>query len=261
MHLETKLAQVTWFMLGVLICAENGFTQSTPWATFVAGSNVKVTLTSGRTVNGQLDSRSTSEVLWLTADFEGVSIGNQLKPADVLRIEPGFPVVLPSPIPSKVVTPTLGPATRDWSRVVPTRSLDALSLDAFARLANFDNDAQPDGLQAILVPLGAGGEVLRKAGSLSIQLSVFRGDWRNRTQRFCEEESWSKEVTLDDYTPQGLVIDLPFRRIIPESDSELLAVGVLNIRFNIASERSVEAQVEDVPLRSRSISHEILTRP
>ena len=256
MFLETKSAQVTCFMIGLLLWPANGFAQSAPWATFAAGSHLKAILTSGRTVSGQLDLRTTPEVLWLTAQSEGITIGNQLKLADVLRIEPGLTVALPSTVLTKGVTSTLGISTHNRTSFVPIKSLDA-----FARLANLDSDAQPDGLQAILVPRGAGGEALRKAGSLTIKLSVYRGDWRNRTQRFYEEETWSKEVSVDDYTQQGLVINLPFRRITPETDSELLDVGVLNIRFNVASERSVDAQVEEVPLRSRSLSHEILTRP
>ena len=262
MFLESKPAHIACWTLSLLMLAANGFAQSAPWSSFDSGSNLKVTLTNGRIVHGQLDSRTSPEVLWLTAQSEGITIGNQLTRADVLRIEPGLLLAVPgiaagSGAASTLALPTgIALPTGNRARFIPIRTLDAV-----ARLANLDDDAQPDGLQVILVPRGASGEALRKAGSLSIKLLVYRGDWRNRTQRFYEEESWSKEVSLEDYTQQGLVIDLPFRRIVPETDAELLDVGVLRIRFNVASERSVDAQVEDVPLRSRSFSHEILARP
>ena len=136
----------------------------------------------------------------------------------------------------------------------------AQSLAVFAHIDNWNGDSKSDGLRVYLRPTDANGEVVQASGTVSVQLNVYRGDVRNTAGRFHEEESWSYELSKNDYDQTGATITLPFRRIQPDSDHEIYALGTLNVRLKIAGQGVLDATLDDVELRKCSITSDLRRR-
>lgn len=230
----------------------------TPWASISHGSTVAVATATGRIVRGQVDRRTSSEYLWLSAEVEGMSIATRLTAADVVNIVPSKPISLPPPGASDAANDVEPPRVTGGDKVPVARSR-VRTLAIFAQLENWDDDPEPDGLRLHLVPRGATGEVIRASGSVSAGLTVYRGDWRSTRGSYREEESWSAEVRATESGPHGAVIDLPFRNIHPEGDRDLQPLGDLRVRFDVAGEGSFDAALDDVELRPFSWTRDMRT--
>lgn len=232
---------------GLLLAPVACHADNPPWSAYPTGSALAVSVPDGRIVRGVIDPRTTDEHLWLTGEVEGMRVGSRLAIADVVRVDSAKPVSLPQrrahaaparggerTVPDMTIAESSPPSQPESSQ-----HRTAQSLAAIAYLENWDDDSEIDGLRLHLSPRDSRGELTPASGSLSVHLAVYRGDWRDQKGRFEQEEHWSQEISADDYGPLGAQVDLPFRRTSPETDPEVLAVGVLRVRFNIAGEGKI----------------------
>lgn len=240
---------------GLALAAAASQAGETPWSTYPTGSVLAVTTATGRIVRGHLDPRTTREHLWLVANAEGMTVGSRLSVADVVQIDAADPVLLPPREPGAAEegdrVSSIEGGRRTSARQPSIRRPPVKSLAVFAQLENWDDDPQPDGLRLYIVPRGPRGEMVPTTGALSIQLAVYRGDWRHSRGRYRDEEQWSREISADEFGPHGAVVDLPFAQVSPETDRELHSLGVLRVRMSVAGEGAFDATLHNVELRSR----------
>ena len=235
-----------------------------PWGAFPVGTELSATLHTGRIVHGILDPRTTNDRLFLTAEHEGISVCSVLQIGDVSKIEltdsnvkRTLSLVGKTESQAWVATPQRRSALANGRSNVS----QAQSLSVFAHVDNWNGDPKPDGIRLYLRPTGAKGEMLPVIGTVSVQLNVYRGDVRNTAGRLHEEESWSYELSKNDYDQSGAVITLPFRRIQPDSEKDIYVLGTLNVRLKISGQGVLDATLDDLELRKRSITSDLRRRP
>lgn len=210
-----------------------------PWSSLPVGADVAATTVSGRIIRGAIEARTTNDRLRIVAASEGITIVSELAAADVTNVRPAASVSLPA------------------MDAQPMESLDVIvndprpsvkSLSVYASVENWDADAQADGLRLHLAPLNARGQLALAGGSLSIELSVRRHDLVTTRETAAGAESWSRQIAVADFGPDGAAIDLPFRSLRRESNPRFLLLGDLKVRLNVAGEGSFDAQQCEIPL-------------
>ncbi|QDU90392.1 hypothetical protein Pla175_37960 [Pirellulimonas nuda] len=239
-------------LLCLLCLAVSPCPAASPWSQLAAGEPLAAYTTDGRVLRGDLDPRSTDAVLCLSVDAAGVTISSATPAALVARVEQASPVALP-PVWHGGVGPELLPFHPDrstWGDAV-VRSLEVL-----AAPGSWDADPQIDGLRLWVRPRGADGGYTNVAGSLRCELRVESGDPRTHQRGFAVTERWRRELTLDDYGPEGAVVELPYSRLRPEQRSEFPRLGVLSVRMVVPGEGVIDALVTDVPLAAPSFNRD-----
>ncbi len=238
-----------------------------PWGKYPVSAPLAVTLHSGRIVKGVLDPRTTTDHLWLTIENNGMAISGLVTIDEVAKIEL-------IDLKQIFVVSDLTQLSRSnripnllETRAMPSEQLEtrvsgklAQSLEIFAHLDNWNSDSRPDGIRLYVYPRSSRGELVPEVGTLSIELQVYRGDLRKTTGRLQEEETWSHEISRSDYNASGATIQLPFRKIQPDHEHQLYSLGVLKVRFKIAGQGVLEAMIDDVPLRNRSMTEALRSR-
>ncbi len=261
---QAYLKNVSMHVLVVVSCVavnQDCLAIEPPWSGIRVGTALSVTLSQGRTVHGTLDARTTNDHLHLALENAGMRVSSILSTSNVknIQLEESRPqaALLQDNSSLSVVaahTPQILEDTKSRSVGV------ANSLAVFAQVDNWNGDPKSDGIRLLLRPTGANGEMIHATGSVSVQLNVYRGDWRNRAGRLHEEESWSYELSKSDYNHQGATITLPFRRIHPDTDHAIYALGTINVRLNIAGQGVLDATLDDVELRKHSMTSELRKR-
>ncbi|MEZ6135000.1 MAG: hypothetical protein R3C53_08840 [Pirellulaceae bacterium] len=246
----------------LLLLSVNSFARADQpaWAGMPIGSDVAVSLASGRVMRGKLDARSTQEQLWLTLEDQGIQVSSIVSAEYVALVQPA------SAVSSQAVDTARGPAraAAAVSNIAYQRGSRsgsaATSLSAFAHIDNWDADPQADGIRLYLRPRTADGKLVQVAGFVSVELEVYRGDVRDISKHYRVEESWSYELTKSDFDQHGAMVQLPFRSIQPENDREIFELGTLHVRFKIAGQGVLDTTLNDVVLRNRSYSEELRRR-
>lgn len=128
----------------------------------------------------------------------------------------------------------------------------SLSIDAY--VANWDQDAELDGLVLHLYPINSQGEIVPVNGQVEMQLIGQRHrelDWlgRNNREKFPELEQWTMRVRKSDFGPDGATLKLEFRRIRPEFRTELAESALLTGSLGVAGQGRFDASSADVIIR------------
>lgn len=217
------------------------------------GASVQVATTDGRTLRGQIDARSTPEVLWLSVSQENITITSRVGTDQIVSITAAPPISLPTDS-----TQSLRAINR---HALPDRSDQSLgpvaSLSAFARPANWDRDAEIDGLELFLQPLDQFGRMVHASGIANAELTVYRGDARLRGGAV-ERQSWSIPVSATTpISENAIVVRLPFRGLQPENELDLQPFGDLRIRFSVAGQGVFESTIAGVGLRPFSPTQDL----
>ena len=207
------------------------------------------------------------------ATYEGRSLDvNELRTlADRLKSElvPEDPdSSLPPPRPTRLRLAAPSP---------PHRPHRVQSLEIDARIANWDADAEMDGLEIRISPLGPHGTVVPVSGSLRVRLTGQRVRGRRLREGFSETLGgihdrhrighhvrgtrsreqfpeigrWSHPVHPLQFDPYGAVFRLPFRTVQPGLDLEFDPYGQLHAQFTAPMHGSFAASI---PVRIRAFS-------
>jgi len=137
------------------------------------------------------------------------------------------------------------------------RSSRVAAFNMNAHVANWDRDAELDGLIVHLYPVNSYGEIVPVDGKVELRLIGQRYrelDWlgRNNREKFPELEHWSKLVRKSDFGPDGAIIKLEFRRIRPEFRPELAQEALLTGSLGVAGQGRFDASATDVVIRPPS---------
>lgn len=219
---------------------------------------VAVVTHSGRTLRGELDPRTDEQFVWLTAACDGVAISSRIAVADIQRIVPAAPVELPplweDASSSNRALPRPHEVIREATALGRGRT-KVRSLEVAATMANCDSDSSIDGVRLWLQPLGRDGLVTPASGTARVELLLEESGPHN-TSRFRTVETWSEPVDAGDFAADGAVIQLPLRRVKPESLLERFPMAILRVRLNVPSVGAFDAIVSDLPLRTFSYNRD-----
>ncbi|MEX2185784.1 MAG: hypothetical protein WD875_03275 [Pirellulales bacterium] len=244
-----------------------------------------VRVASGRTFAGFIDARTNGDTLWLRVEHGqttlwrpiawrrvvDVSIAGESMPGEAFRnvadrfaskedadrLAPRHDDTPPS-------APPLDGPLRDGPALErppletrPAGSVRSLSLDV--RLANWDADADDDGLVAFVTPLDDTGRPTSATGTLTVDLIGTTGprrpNWaatpRDINERRPVLETWTVQLVPDDFSgvDGSASVRLPFARGEPADDARLGSFGVVRARFAAPGADLVEAVIDPVRLR------------
>ncbi len=234
---------------------------------------VFVQLRDGRVVSGRVGEKTDDHELWLFAAEPSILIQNAIDWPDVISATIGDRSLtaaelresaeqLKSALPVTLLRPPAGQNVRPL-QVVGTEPR-VQSLEMLVSLANWDADAETDGLEVRLQPLAGDGQLLPTEGMVSVRLYGRRLGTRQRLEtqqrfgfwndgsnpaeyhfgrgpaRYVEIGHWSERIRVAQFTPSGCVVRLAFRRVHPERDLDLALDGLVNVDFS-AQRRVVHA--------------------
>jgi len=126
------------------------------------------------------------------------------------------------------------------------------SLHVDASPANWDRDADLDGLRLRVTPVSAEGVPVAARGTLNVQLLARRFSGVRNDDAIEVVEEWTRQLSSDDFGPTGATIDLPFRKLDPERDIDVIPVGLLKARLGVSGQGRFEAPAIEFWLRPTS---------
>jgi hypothetical protein len=214
---------------------------------------VAVHLEDGRTLTGQVDAATDDEYLWLRTTAPGIAFSRAIAWKDIVAVDHGGKECRTAefrPIAEQIKTPLpegffASPKARSAQptspRVEPVRPNRVASLEIEARMANWDADAAPDGLELRIRPLDAHGRTLRVDGDLDVRLVGQRIAGPNAPGAFPELGHWSELIRAEEVKPFGATYRLPFRAVHPEVDLGFSPDGVVHARLGVPGQGVFEA--------------------
>lgn len=137
------------------------------------------------------------------------------------------------------------------------------SLQLITQLANWDNDAAIDGLVVRIQPLNDVGGVVAVDGRLSLKLVSLTETQGGQVQfgrspvEFPELETWDQPVRRSDFTTDGAVYRLEFRRFDAERDIAVIPVGMVSARLSVPSVGTFAATENVTLLRPYSLIRDV----
>ena len=141
----------------------------------------------------------------------------------------------------RIVGPAVPTATSVASRTVRSAANQhrVKSLDISATTANWDADVALDGIQVLVRPLNAVGEVVPVNGFVTLKLFGQKflpvGSVRNNRQAdvFPTLENWTQRVREQDFGYHGAVYQFQFRRRNPEFVHNLSSIGLTHASLSV----------------------------
>jgi hypothetical protein len=220
-----------------------------------AESEVTISLENGRTLTGEVDSRSDSEALWLRRTEGNVILTSAIAWDRVVSAEEnGKPIASQKLLQVLRASATAEPADfltefepnaiplplRGASLAIPPR---VVSLEIDAGLVNLDRTVEPDGLTLVLAAIDAMGQSVPVRGSLSARLIVERLNFHTGEVSFEEFQRWTSPVSPANFYEGVAEMPLRFRRASPEFDWELCTAALVNVRLSVYGEGNFEASI------------------
>jgi hypothetical protein len=232
-----------------------------------------VLVKSGRTFVGLVDARTDASTLWLRFEHGRSTLwrpiewhrvvdiaidGEKLSGEEFQRVaakyatdeDPGrrtWPVS-----DSQIDAATAGEAEREALAMGRVRSL---SVDV--RFANWDADADDDGLAVMIAPLDELGRGVAADGTLTVDLIAMTGKRRPLWPPVAHEpdverpvlESWTVQLSPRDFVDGLATVKLEFTHGDPAANPLVHSLGVVRARFASPGSDVVEAVVDPVRLR------------
>ena len=225
---------------------------------------VFVQLRDGRVVSGRVGDKTDDHELWLFAAEPSILIQNAIDWPDVVSASIGDRSLTAAELresaeqlKSSLPVALLRKPAVQGVRPLPEAELRVQSLEMVTSLANWDADAETDGLEVRLQPLAEDGELQPAEGMVSVRLYGRRLGTRQRLEtqqrfgfwndgsnpseyhfgrgpaRYVEIGHWSERIRVAQFTPSGCVVRLPFRRVHPERDLDLALDGLVHADFSV----------------------------
>ncbi len=117
---------------------------------------------------------------------------------------------------------------------------------------NWDRDAALDGLRLLVTPVTAQGAPTAARGTLTVQLIARRFSGVREDDTVSVFEEWTHQLSPSDFGPNNATVDLPFRKLDPERDLDVIPVGLLQARMGISGQGSFQAPATEFWLRPTS---------
>ncbi len=131
------------------------------------------------------------------------------------------------------------------------------SLTIKATVANWDQDAEVDGLLLHVQPLDGFGQTVPVEGNIDVQLATETklatgGRSINRDDSFRVTERWSVPIHANQFDATGTVVKLPFRRFHPERHFDIAPDALALARLRLPTAGAFDASDAFVQLRPAS---------
>ena len=223
-----------------------------------AGTLVEIETTSGRKLVGHLDPDSDTRTVYLRSERPGIVLTTKVPGSTIRRIGPyDGSKVLRIEGPSITQRESRGPSALPAPPSVPLLQTSAISgpvqsLRVEAWPENWDRDAALDGLRLLVTPVTAQGTPVAARGTLTVQLIARRFSGVREDDTVSVVEEWSRQLSPSDFGPNGATVDLPFRKLDPERDLDVIPVGLLQARLGISGQGSFQAPATEFWLRPTS---------
>lgn len=240
------------FLLGCLFV----FATSAAVADETTDTLVEIRTTSGRKLVGHLEPQSDTRTIYLRVERPGMVLRTRVPTAQLRRIGPheGSHVlrIEGSGRREKPVADETDAPPQPLLQQASAHSNRVQTLRVNAWLENWDHDATLDGLRLLVTPLSIEGRPVATRGTLNVQLIARRFDGVRINDTVHVVDSWSRPLTPDSFGPEGAIVDLPFQKLDPERDLDVIPVGLLQASLGISGQGTFEAPVIEFWLRPPS---------
>ncbi|MBX7168357.1 MAG: hypothetical protein K1X74_18625 [Pirellulales bacterium] len=229
-------------------------------------AEVQVVLRDGRTAQGEVDSRTDTERLWLRTEGARHQWTQSIPWLSVVEVRQAGQVLAREQIVAQATAPTrrlLWRSTEPASNSEPSTQVEpaaawfdvqlpvrSVYVDAFA--ANWDADVAVDGLVVQFTAADRWGRPTAASGTLEIDLYGFRDLTRRYAASLDRFAHWSVGVAAEQFGPEGLFVELPYQGVQPEFDVAVAPRGLIRVRFSSPGSGVFEATATDVRLRPYS---------
>jgi hypothetical protein len=228
---------------------------------------VQVVMVNGRTLIGYMTPSDSSDVLTIRNSVPGISITTSIPILDVSSIQIGTETFSVDRFrqahshTGNLIAPVDPPRRISQAQALPVRveqrKVQHISIDA--RTANWDSDPAVDGLELCLRVFGANHTPVSVGGQLSVCLTgIIRPDQSEqyvsrRTDPVKQLEKWTVQVDSDEFHEGVTVVQLPFRKLIPQEDIDIAPWAGVNVSYAVSSNGVFRAELADVALRDPSL--------
>jgi|GEM_PF-4527916 len=222
-------------------------------ANVVDAAGVSVQLADGRVIKGDLDSRRTdSKRIWIEQRSTNVIVSSSFPRKDVISVSaiPAQTTVADLPNPFVDDDPTAAVsaiAPKKWAKP------RVHSIEFEAALANWDQDAELDGILLTIFPLDEHRRILPVNGTAYVSLASWTVE--HRQQRVRSVEKWNRRVGPRDSSVHGIAVKLPFKNLRRMRDRYYYNVGQLNVRLSVHGSGSFAANAS-LPLYKPNLLYE-----
>lgn len=236
-----------------------------------AAETIVVHTHDGRVRTGVVDAQTTGTDLWLRASSPGIVAMSSIRWNDISRIEAGgkiYPVEafvavserFKSSLSADFFAKTPADRLEEAERAAEAARLNAVdrrvqSLTIDAYLANWDRDAEVDGLELRVYPLNIDRAVIPVDGLVTAELI---GQYYPEIHIFDPVqqevqllEKWTERVHPRSFGNDGAVLRLRFRARHPEFDLAVRYFGQVNVKLNVQGQGTYDATV---PVTLRTFS-------
>ncbi len=221
-----------------------------------AAEPVEVEVASGRTFVALVDARTDEQQLWLRFE-RGQS--QLLRPiaweAIVAAHQDGRPLsseqlqALATTRERSARRASPQPASGTSNQpAVPT--VGWLALDAY--LANWDQDANPDGVIVEVMPRDELGSIAPVRATLEVELYALPQERVRRVKHVRRIGRWVRRLEPDDFGHYGAPVRLAFQAVQPEFDEGVEPVGLVKARLVVPGQGVFDASRADVRIRPYS---------
>jgi len=239
-----------------------------------ADSPIVVTVQSGRKFVGEIDPTSNAEQLVLKTSNEGLTLRRAIRWERIVEATADGQRVEVTKLRAGVGSRELGVGGREsllrkielrGESAMANYETDAAIEEIPARvamvnfdpyIANWDADVETDGVIIDVAPLDGDGFLIPSNGTLTVELF---GQQR-RTLDLAPQsggatlelvERWTREISAEDFGPNGVRLKLPFGAIHPELRPDWLAwwYGLVHVRLAIPGQGVFEGSRDGVRMR------------
>lgn len=225
----------------------------------LSAEHLNILLDDGRMVSGAVDGRSDASRLWLRISSNNIVVASAFPRAKIVNTwQIDEPALAKSTQSSRMDLPA---PEVFWQPPADSR---VRWIEIQAHPANWDADAEMDGIRLLVFPVNGSGEWVSVGGTIHASLVIWsRGS--NRSTR--ELERWSRLITAEQGRTPGLSVELPFVNLHSAYDRRVLADAMLDVRFGVPGHGAFSARVpvrlsgyspvdDETLLRSQSVEGE-----
>lgn len=217
-------------------------------------------LKTGDAVQGELHRGTDTQALWLLRRDHSASLAWSVPWTSIAWVEidgarsgRGVAIELAPTLGAEIdITATLGAGVVRHVATTrrPLARVERIHVEAYS--ANWDADAETDGIELLLIALDSTGCPNPVAGSLQVELLGGRLTSRHK-ETYGELERWSERITPQQYDFTGVGrVRLAFRNIKPDLDSSIDPEGAVRVRFGADRQGGAYEALAPVSLRSFS---------
>lgn len=219
-----------------------------------ANGLVVIWLEDGRMLAGEVDPRTDDERLWLRSTaptfvvatsagwehIKAVNANGMLLSVDAFakRVDQFRPQQVDAealPLPDRAADANVTTAVNHPNQQ-PNAATRVAFLDVEARVANWDQDAETDGVEIRVYPRNTFGEIVPGSGQITATLIARNPLPAHDPDAFPQLGRWSLQADSSDFGPHGAVYRLPFRGVHPEAEISLEPLGLVEVSFYVVGQ-------------------------